>query len=321
MSATKIQWTERTLNAVTGCDRVSDGCKNCYALTLAKRLKGMGSAKYQNDGDPKTSGPGFALTMHPDVLFEPLRWRKPQMVFTNSMSDMFHKHVTDEFIARMWVIMALTPQHTYQVLTKRHARMRSVLSSPRWADLLPDALRWVLDNAAGPIAPDRVDAVHAWTTSRELAQEWQPPLDNVWLGMSVENQQWANIRIPALLDTPAVVRWLSLEPLLGSVDLQAADPNALVDGGLDWLVVGGESGKGARPLDTSWVRSLIEQGHRHPAGRVFVKQLGACWARDTTWGGKPVASVDSHGGEPGYWPSDLRVREFPATVLPSGGTA
>lgn len=118
MSATSIEWTQVTWNPTTGCDRVSPGCDNCYALTMARRLKAMGSAKYQRDGDPRTSGPGFGVTEHPTALDAPRQWKKPRRIFVNSTSDLFHDGVTDEFIARVWAVMAATPQHTYQVLTK-----------------------------------------------------------------------------------------------------------------------------------------------------------------------------------------------------------
>ena len=287
---TGIEWTETVWNPSTGCDQVSPGCDNCYALTMARRLKRMGSAKYQRDGDPRTSGPGFGITEHASALDAPLRWRKPRKVFVNSMSDLFHDGVSAGFIGSVFEVMARTPQHTYQLLTKRHGRMRSLLT--RWAE------EGARHGWAGPgTGVFRRDDM-CWVGP----VKW--PLPNVHLGVSVEDQRRADLRIPALLDTPAAVRWLSLEPLLGPVDLQAADPDALVDGGLDWLVCGGESGPGARPLDLEWVRSLIEQGHRHPAGRVFVKQLGSVWAKDAGWGGK--------GGLPEQWPADLRVREFPA---------
>ncbi|WP_143673788.1 DUF5131 family protein, partial [Streptomyces sp. or20] len=116
---TTIEWTEQTWNPTTGCDRISPGCDNCYALTMAKRLKGMGSAKYQTDGDPRTSGPGFALSTHADTLTEPLHWKKPRKVFVNSMSDLFHARVPRDFLAQVFAVMAATPQHTYQILTKR----------------------------------------------------------------------------------------------------------------------------------------------------------------------------------------------------------
>ncbi|MER6160918.1 phage Gp37/Gp68 family protein [Streptomyces sp. NPDC001868] len=127
-----IEWTEATWNPTTGCDRVSPGCDNCYAMTLAKRLKAMGQAKYQNDGDPRTSGPGFGLTVHPDALQIPYRWRSPRTVFVNSMSDLFHARVPLDFVRQVFQVMADTPQHTYQVLTKRARRLRQVADRLEW---------------------------------------------------------------------------------------------------------------------------------------------------------------------------------------------
>lgn len=127
-----IEWTEATWNPTTGCDRISAGCDNCYALTLAKRLKAMGSAKYQTDGDPRTSGPGFGLTLHPDSLKVPYQWRSPRVVFVNSMSDLFHARVPLDFVRRVFAVMADTPQHTYQVLTKRSRRLRLVADRLDW---------------------------------------------------------------------------------------------------------------------------------------------------------------------------------------------
>ena len=127
-----IEWTEATWNPTTGCDQVSIGCDNCYALSFAKRLKAMGQAKYQNDGDPRTSGPGFGLTLHPDVLIEPHRWRTPKLVFVNSMSDLFHPEVPFEFIQEVFTVMAETPRHTYQILTKRSKRLASLGPQLDW---------------------------------------------------------------------------------------------------------------------------------------------------------------------------------------------
>lgn len=243
--STKIEWTEETWNPTTGCDRVSPGCDHCYALTMAKRLKGMGAAKYQRDGDPKTSGPGFGITEHPDTLTAPMRWQKGRRVFVNSMSDLFHDGVSDEFIARVWAVMAATPQHTYQVLTKRHGRMRSLLSSTSFDLAVAEA--WSrLGTTAGALDADHTPPY---------------PLPNVWVGVSVEDQKRADLRIPALLQTPAAVRFLSCEPLLGRVDLISA-ANKTRDwqpGGLGWVIAGGESGPGARPMHPEWVRFLREQ--------------------------------------------------------------
>lgn len=129
---TAIEWTQATWNPTTGCDRISAGCDNCYALTLAKRLKAMGQPRYQNDGDPRTSGPGFGVTLHPDSLELPMTWKKPRLVFVNSMSDLFHAKVPLEFVRRVFEVMSATPQHTYQLLTKRAQRVRKISSELNW---------------------------------------------------------------------------------------------------------------------------------------------------------------------------------------------
>jgi len=220
-SPTAIEWTETTWNPVTGCDRVSEGCDHCYALTLAKRLKAMGNVRYQRDGDPRTSGPGFGLTMHPDKLIEPLGWRSPHTVFVNSMSDLFHPKVTKEFIAEVFAVMASTPRHTYQVLTKRPARMASLARSTAFEDAVLASAR-----SYGGQSP-----------------RW--PLPNVWLGVSVENQARAVERIPRLLATRASVRFLSCEPLLGAIDLRSSIEHAR-DGGIAWVIVGGRVRSGGQ---------------------------------------------------------------------------
>lgn len=283
MSASStIEWTDATWSPVTGCDQVSSGCDHCYAMTLAKRLKAMGSPKYQNDGDPRTSGPGFGVTVHPDALRLPFTWKTPKRIFVNSMSDLFHDDVPASFIAEVFAVMAATPQHVYQVLTKRHSRMCSLIG--------------------GPI--DGPQALLEATCSEETAQTlydafW--PLPNVWLGVSVEDQRWAQIRIPKLLETSASVRFLSCEPLLGPVDLRNLEirDNKLIDclGGdvktadgvvysctpsvVDWVIVGGESGPGARPMFPHWVRDLRDQCSTAHAA-YFFKQWGA-WAPTGSW--------------------------------------
>lgn len=259
---TGISWTTSTWNPVTGCDRVSPGCDHCYALTLAKRLKAMGNPKYQADGDPRTSGPGFGVTVHPAALEIPLRWRDPRMVFVNSMGDLFHDKVPDEFIARVFAIMAHTPRHTYQVLTKRHARMRSLLSSAGWQHQLHVAATNQHTGSVQARLAEGLPVSYGW------------PLPNVWLGISAEDQHWADIRVPALLGTPAAVRFVSAEPLLGPVDLKPGRWIPPLGGGpkvnlarpwetpgpsLDWVIAGGESGPGHRPMDPAWLTSLAVQ--------------------------------------------------------------
>jgi protein gp37 len=219
----KIEWTGRTWNPVTGCDRVSPGCDHCYAQTMAQRLKAMGSARYQNDGDQRTSGPGFGLTLHWDKVTEPLRWQSPQTVFVNSMSDLFHDRVPLDFIQAVFDVMRRTPRHTYQILTKRSTRLA------RLANELP----------------------------------WPP---NVWMGVSVENQDYV-LRAERLLRVPASVRFLSVEPLIGPVNL-----SSVLDG-LQWVIAGGESGKDCRPCDIAWLRSIRDQCNAVSVP-FFLKQLG-----------------------------------------------
>lgn len=284
MAETSIEWTQRpgtigvTLNPTTGCDKISPGCGlprfdgddagGCYAMAMAKRLKAMGQAKYQNDGDPRTSGPGFGLTMHPDVLAEPLKWRTPRTVFVNSMSDLFHAKVTRKFLAQWWAVMAATPQHCYQILTKRPERMARILGD--------DAFELQVDDAFSPLP------------KRPLSYPW--PLDNAWLGTSIELDKYAR-RADALRRSPAAVRFVSAEPLLGplpSLDLT----------GIDQIIIGGESGPGSRAMDLDWVYPLIAKA-RVAGTAVFIKQLGTRWAG----GGK--------GGDWDRWPPDLRIREWP----------
>jgi protein gp37 len=252
-TATKIEWTEVTWNPTTGCDRISAGCDHCYALTLAKRLKAMGQAKYQIDGDPRTSGPGFGLTLHPDSLQLPYSWPGHRTVFVNSMSDLFHARVPLGFVRDVFAVIAGTPQHTYQVLTKRSARL------PRVAGKL----------------------------------DWPP---NLWMGVSVEDQGSLS-RVDDLRAVPAAVRFLSCEPLIGPLD-------GLDLAGIDWLIIGGESGPDARPMDVQWVRNLLCQCQQPGVTAVpFVKQLGTVTGRELGAGSK--------GGDWDQWPEDLRVRTFP----------
>ena len=269
---TGIEWTDRTWNPLTGCTKVSPGCDNCYAKTMHERFNGPGSFN--------------TVQLHPERLTQPLRWRKPSMVFVNSMSDLFHQDVPDEFIARVFAVMAAAPEHTFQVLTKRHARMRSLLSSLRWAELLCDAPEWPTAFLDGE--PYGIDI------------DPERPLSNVWLGVSVEDQQWADIRIPALLDTPAAVRFLSCEPLLGPIDFrwtpyahqasgetyrQYLDRNGSVGqyealSRIDWVIVGGESGRGARVMQADWARSLRDQCQA--AGVPFLFKQWGEWAPQKT---------------------------------------
>jgi len=255
---TTIEWTDRTWNPVTGCTKVSAGCDHCYAETMHERFNGRGS---------------FALvTAHPDRFTAPLTWRRPAKVFVNSMSDLFHEDVTDDVIVRVWATMALAPRHTFQVLTKRHGRMRSLLSSgafrARVADeayLLAMGERGLSDRTAADAREAYLALGPVFADPSRVARALPWPLPNVWVGVSAEDQRWADIRVPALLSTPAAVRWVSAEPLLGPLSvaryLRGVDGEYDTCGGraLDWLVVGGESGPGARPMDPSWPLALRDE--------------------------------------------------------------
>lgn len=305
---TKIEWADATWNPIVGCTKVSPGCDHCYAIRTAHRMTAnpnprVSQAYAGTEAGGEWTGKVNLLT---DRLDQPLRWRKPRRIFVNAQSDLFHKDVPDEFIARVFAVMALTPRHTYQVLTKRHGRMRSLLRSDNFRPAVEDAMRGI---------------VAAYRTERAWYAAW--PLPNLWLGVSVEDQQWADIRVPALLDTPAAVRWLSCEPLLGPVDLRGllqcfhcktthkfelcdrmSHPvpyGALSKRHVDWVVVGGESGPGARPMHPAWARSLRDQCQ--DAGVPFhFKQAGSVLARE--WG------CTGKGTDPDEWPESF-PREYP----------
>ncbi len=201
-SSSTIEWTEVTWNPATGCDRVSRGCDNCYALTLAKRLKAMGAEKYQNDGDPRTSGPGFGVTLHPATLEQPYHWRAPRVVFVNSMSDLFHAKVPLDFVRRVFAVMADTPQHTYQVLTKRSTRLRRLADKLDWPanvwmgvsvegreqlarvdDLrtVPAAVRFLsCEPLLGPLTGLNLDGI-AWVITGGESGPHARPIDPAWV--------------------------------------------------------------------------------------------------------------------------------------------
>jgi protein gp37 len=242
VSTTSIEWTEATWNPLTGCTKISPGCQHCYAERMAKRLQGMGQANYVN---------GFKLTLHEHMLDVPLRWRKPRHIFVNSMSDLFHKDVPEEFIQRAFGVMRRASWHTFQVLTKR---------SERLAKLSP-----------------RID--------------WP---DNVWMGVSVERADYT-YRIDHLRQTTAKVRFLSLEPLLGpmpDLDLE----------GVDWVIVGGESGPGARPMEQQWVQDIRDQCLAADVP-FFFKQWGGVFKSRSgrtldgrTWDQMPLAEEPGQAG-------------------------
>jgi len=208
-----IEWTESTWNPVTGCSKVSAGCKHCYAERMAARLQAMGNTRYEN---------GFAVTLHPDLADAPRSWKAPRVVFVNSMSDLFHPEVPFEFIERIFTTMRECPQHTFQILTKRSDRLVELASRLNWAK-------------------------------------------NIWMGVSVEDDRVVR-RVRDLSMVPAAVRFLSCEPLIGPIE-------NLPLAGIDWVIVGGESGPGARSMKIEWVRSIFRQC-RKSGSAFFFKQWG-----------------------------------------------
>ena len=302
--ATKLEWTRssdgtqgETWNPLKGCSRVSPGCENCYAEGIAHRFSGKGfwanGLIVLGQNGPRWSGVVAPL---PKKLDEPLRWRKGKTVFVNSMSDLFHKKIPLQYVAAVFGIMGSAPRHTFQVLTKR-------------AERLPEFFDWVGSKSAAArcvnAARVELEGVRGKTSALESADAW--PLSNVWLGVSVEDAKRKD-RIDQLRKVPAVIRFLSCEPLLedlGELDLT----------GIHWVIIGGESGRGdrVRPMKLTWVRNIIEQC-RAQGVAVFVKQLGRVWSDESL-------SKDYKGGKMKDWPSDLRVREFPLEVPGPGEVA
>ena len=301
MADSKIEWTDKVWNPLRGCARVSQGCTNCYAERVAMRFSGEGQpyhklVKMTSQG-PKWTG---KVQLVPEALAAPFGWAKPRKVFVNSMSDLFHESVPFEFIASVFAVMSVTTRHTYQVLTKRPARML-------------EFFEWVKEGA-GIFDDDRIsDAI------RSKHIPWKPqhnprrggydncgpgfPYENVWLGVSVEDQRTAEERIPLLMQCPAAIRWISAEPLLGPIDLTAikftASPGYFGDAlqwhhqphcsrdqrypSLDWVVTGGESGPGARPVHPDWLYDLRDQCAEAKVP-FFLKQWGE-WAPGENCGG------------------------------------
>lgn len=274
MSKSKIEWTDETWNPTTGCAKVSAGCKNCYAEREWPRMTRL---------VPAYAGRDF--TTHADRLDQPLHWKRPRRVFVNSMSDLFHEDVPDSFIDQVFAVMVLVPQHTFQILTKRPNRMREYLvkrteedqSEGWWSEPIARAV-FAASKAAGDPLPGNAPLL--------LAGRW--PLPNVWLGVSAEDQDAYDERVELLRQTPAAVRWVSIEPMIGPID--ARFTNGLVHGcdaadyRLDWVVVGGESGPKARPMHPQWARDLRDQCAS--AGVPFLfKQWGEWGPAEVTAGG------------------------------------
>lgn len=274
---TKIEWTEATWNPVTGCSVLSPGCTNCYAMKLAgtrlRRHPSRAGLTRDSKAGPVWNG---QVRFNEQWLDQPLRWRRPRMIFVCAHGDLFHDSVPDDWIDRVFAVMALAPQHTFQVLTKRSARMREYLTA--------DDVQARVFGAACDL--NRSIGFKVQRTVWFGGDEDAPllPLPNCWLGVSVEDQQRADERVPDLLATPAAVRWLSCEPLLDHVAVFDMDgPIDVPDGiqsPLHWIVAGGESGPGARPMHPDWARSLRDQCSAADVP-FFFKQWGGWFPTDT----------------------------------------
>lgn len=312
-----IAWTDATWNCVRGCSRVSAGCARCYAERMAARFSGPG-LPYEGLAEMTPSGPRWTgrVRLVEDKLEEPLGWKRPRRIFVNSMSDLFHEGLSFDDILRVFQVMARARHHTFQVLTKRPERMLEFFN---WLD---------------PAGDREVGRMGTRLLSVCAMQPW--PLRHVWLGVSVEDQRAADDRIPLLLQTPAAVRFLSCEPLLGPVDLlRVSWPEShrvdvlrfgyWTEGGsfvnhsdmwdrferpIQWVIAGGESGPGARPMDLQWLISLVNQC-RDAGTALFVKQFGD----RPVLNGAPFDLAGSKGGAPEHWPEAFRVREFPGVPL------
>lgn len=317
---TKIQWTDATWNPVRGCSRVSEGCRNCYAERAAMRMAAPGGA-YEGlvqivNGHSRWTG---TVALSGGMLRQPMQWTRGRRIFVNSMSDLFHESLPFEAIDKVFAVMADCPQHTFQILTKRPARMLEYLSSdnPRYT------ASKVFDLTTG--IAGKFDCDIYW------------PLSNVWLGVSVEDQATADERIPLLLQAPAAVRWVSIEPMLRPVDLTGVEvlkpeghrpgawlnaltghivgPDDMTDMRLDWVVAGGESGPGARPMHPDWARSLRDQC-RAADVPFFFKQWGEwepCpqefWHGLGPTGRPPQLAISPEGVTAGGFLSDRLARQ------------
>ncbi len=328
MMPTKIEWTEyswnpiRARNRETGrvgshCVHATPGCENCYAEAINHRLgTGLDFAAWNREK--------AEVYLDEKTLTQPLRWKRPRRIFVCSMTDLFGEWVTDEMLDRIFAVMALCPHHVFQVLSKRAERMRDYASAFATPGRIGRHLR--------ALAEAKGNAFTLWRSQDRLIH-W--PLANVWKGISAEDQRRADERIPLLLDTPAAVRWVSAEPLLGPVDLTSKVydyGNGLFGDALkwhhlpyqeprtypkiNWVVVGGESGPGARPMELRWVHDVVSQCQAEKIP-IFVKQIGARpvvgGQTYTYYNGGPVdvKPRDRKGGDMAEWPSGLRVREYP----------
>lgn len=319
---TNIEWTDATWNPIRGCSRVSEGCRNCYAETAAKWINRLERGRGVPEGEGAYDGLLAAggqwngqIKLVPDALDQPFSWKKPRRIFVNSMSDLFHENVPEKFIDRVFAVMALANRHVFQILTKRPQRMQEYLNNFTFERMIESCMdseghsqipRYTMQKIMHLFGKFPNSTLYP---NEPLRNHW--PLPNVWLGVSVEDQKTADARIPVLLQVPAAIRWVSAEPLLGPLNLTEltlpssynitpttpAKINCLSlddddryyqsPSKLDWVVVGGESGKDARPMHPDWVREIRDQCES--AGVAFLfKQWGEWVPRGPTSWGYPV---------------------------------
>lgn len=319
--ATNISWTNETWNPIVGCSKISAGCQKCYAAEAAK------SARLQQFTQYKDVKNWDGTTVFVDSqLLKPLGWKKSKKIFVCSMSDLFHENTPDEWISKVFAVMALCPQHTFQVLTKRPDRMFEYFQNCPWSRIA-SCLEFIPNVAVSEIAK-------ALILVRNIRDKKTQFLPNAWIGVSVENQKAADDRIPLLKQVPAAVRFLSCEPLLGLVDLRShlglctgcqscefQGGHRLTESKIFWAILGGESGPGSRPCDVEWMRSIVRQCNQAGVA-VFVKQLGSNVVQQHPYIEGVAVSFsrlkfkDRKGGGIAEFPEDLQVREFPVSQVP-----
>ena len=305
MPKSKIEWTQHTWSPVTGCTKISEGCQNCYAEGMARRFGGDDA---------------FRVTLHPNKLDVPLNRKKSTTYFVCSMADLFHDEVPFEFIDAIFTTMALTPQHTYQVLTKRPERMREYFKTFNRPKLEKIAQLMLVRN----LEFGSYSSIH-WESKNKNPRLNNFPLENVWIGVTAESQKEANYRIPILLSIPAALRFVSIEPMLEEVNLLSGElgdtlchcegclncakdePERWQAQRIDWVICGGESGQKARPLNPLWVKSLQEQC-LHANVPFFFKQ----WGEFTCKNGEMVRVGKK---EAGYLIDGKECREMPKENL------
>ena len=286
MGKSKIEWCTDTWNPTTGCSRVSAGCDNCYAIRMANRQK---SAAYEGTVRKRSSGKldwSGLVNFNYDRLDQPIRWRRPRRIFVDSMSDLFHPAIPGEYIDRVWAVMAIAHWHQYLILTKRPERMATYLQERTIRlDLIQQKVNWMINQRPTP----------------EDAGLWEMPLKNVWLGTSIENQAAVTERLPYLMICPAAIRFVSCEPLLEPISLRSWLPMfssipGTLGKGIDQVIVGGESGPGARPMEEEWAIDLLEQCIEARIAFFFKQGSSNNWPS--------YKDFDS-------FPADLQVRQYP----------